>query len=88
MQGKRATNTSTSKISVSASTSQSKFLSSATVVSRPELTVALAKDLYGDSGRKSIDIVVLFNTYVDGYLENIARDRKIFEHCGMQCFPF
>lgn len=45
---------------------------------------ALTKDFYGGSGQKSIDPVVFFKLCLVGYLENIASDRKLIDHCGMR----
>ena len=42
------------------------------------------KDFYGDSGQKSIDPVVFFKFCLVGYLENLASDRKLIEHCAMR----
>ena len=45
---------------------------------------ALTKDFYGRTGQKSIDPVVFFKLCLVGYLENIASDRKLIDHCGMR----
>lgn len=44
----------------------------------------LTKDFYGGSGQKSIDPVVFFKLCLVGYLENIASDRRLVDHCGMR----
>lgn len=42
------------------------------------------KGHYGSSGQKSIDPVVFFKLCLVGYLENIASDRRLIEHCSMR----
>jgi len=42
------------------------------------------KELYGSTGNPSIDPVVFFKLVLTGYLENIASDRKLVEHCSMR----
>jgi transposase len=39
---------------------------------------------YGKCGHQSIDPVVFFKLVLVGYLENIASDRKLIEHCAMR----
>ena len=39
---------------------------------------------YGRCGNKSIDPVVFFKLVLVGYLENIASDRKLIEHCSLR----
>ena len=39
------------------------------------------QDLYGRTGKPSIDPVVFFKLMLTGYLENITSDRRLVEHC-------
>lgn len=39
---------------------------------------------YGKCGQQSIDPVVFFKLVLVGYLENIASDRRLIEHCSMR----
>jgi transposase len=45
---------------------------------------ALSGQYYGSCGQKSIDPAVFYKLCLVGYLENIASDRKIIEHCSMR----
>jgi transposase len=45
---------------------------------------AQAKPYYGKCGQKSIDPAVFYKLCLVGYLENIASDRQIIEHCSMR----
>lgn len=42
------------------------------------------KEYYGESGQKSIDLVVFFKLCLVGYLEKIISDRKLIAHCSMR----
>ena len=42
------------------------------------------KHLYGDTGNLSVDPKVFFKLMLVGYLENIASDRKLTEHCALR----
>ncbi|MFC6999416.1 IS1182 family transposase [Rufibacter roseus] len=44
----------------------------------------LTASCYGRCGQQSIDPVVFFKLCLVGYLENIASDRKLIEHCGLR----
>ena len=44
----------------------------------------LTAPYYGRCGQKSIDPVVFFKLCLVGYLENIASDRKLIEHCSLR----
>ena len=44
----------------------------------------LTRPLYGSCGQHSIDPVVFFKLCLVGYLENIASDRKLIEHCSLR----
>tara|TARA_B110000046_G_C12989146_1_gene397039 strand:+ start:186 stop:860 length:675 start_codon:yes stop_codon:yes gene_type:complete len=42
------------------------------------------KEYYGDCGHKSIDPVVFMKLMLVGYLENIASERRLIDHCSMR----
>ncbi|MFN4763644.1 transposase [Gillisia sp. Q332] len=44
----------------------------------------LTQKFYGESGQKSIDLVVYFKICLVGYLENITSDHGEMDHCAMR----
>ena len=44
----------------------------------------LTQSYYGESGQKSIDLVVFFKLCLVGYLENIISDRHLIQHSSMR----
>jgi len=44
----------------------------------------LTKEYYGESGQKSIDLVVFFKLCLVGYLENMISDRKLIDHYSLR----
>ena len=49
-----------------------------------EFLYELTEPLYGRRGQHSIDPVAFFKLCLVGYLENIASDRRLIEHCSLR----